>query len=741
MSDRDATQLLARPVWRDPRLHLLDDLWLLTIFAVLFATALPWLVSGLAIDLIAAAGALVVLGAIHVALAALAGRGPGQSARRPRLLSALHVVGVLAMAYVWQHAGGLQNPLFLAVFALPIVGSIFLSRWHPYFVAALAVMVVALIAVIEAPELRWYAPGVDAVVDWGEKLLGRGNAGGGGQPFAGFYAPSDYYLVLLEVFAILMLACAVAAEYLGTVFERLHGQVAGALIEAERGEQLSAAVLEQLPLPAFVVDADTCEISFASGAALARFAPHDGRLIGRGLFEVLRFSYPELVHELISGAGGIARPSMVRVAGRLLATDVRVQHLAQKGRRLALVTVQDMTDSLCIKAALDVAEHAAIVLDTEGRVLAWNKPATALFPQAQLDTEISYLLPRAPAEGRWWDPGLSGRRKAHVTVMQHVYQLTCCAVPLPGEDERLYIVAFVPAAQVATADQDSTAFTLARRPMTAARSHTGDASSAARAAALAACAAIWLHCALAAAATDDRLVFSGNGSTLTGDHGGGGAAATWLRQFDSGSLVGLGAEYETIYNSHWTLGSFNGALALGQLSVKTSLYAEGHLGSGDTAGEPFHYTNVAVGVITTPASWLSLQLEERYIDIQPSRGNLPKLGVSFHVSPTLLATVSYAQSFGGNLDTKLGTARLDYVGSRFTWLLGGAYGPVAPRVLNLIGQTVGPAKTLKEGFIGAGRSFGGTDWQLIGDYQDLEGFKRTTITLNCTVHLGTRRPS
>jgi hypothetical protein len=257
---------------------------------------------------------------------------------------------------------------------------------------------------------------------------------------------------------------------------------------------------------------------------------------------------------------------------------------------------------------------------------------------------------------------------------------------------------------------------------------------------LAAAAGMWLQCAPAAGATDDRLVFSANGSTLTGDHGGGGAAATWLRQFDSGSLFGFGAEYETVYNSHWTLGNFNGSLALGQPSAKTTLYAEGHLGSGDTAGEPFHYTNVAGGIVTTVTSWLSVQLEERYIDIQPSRGNLPKLGVSMHVAPALLASLSYAQSFGGNLDTKLGTARLDYAGARFTWLLGAAYGPVAPQVLNLIGQAVGPAKTLKEGFLGAGKSFGRTDWQLIGDYQDLEGFKRTTITLNCTVHLGTPRP-
>jgi hypothetical protein len=247
-------------------------------------------------------------------------------------------------------------------------------------------------------------------------------------------------------------------------------------------------------------------------------------------------------------------------------------------------------------------------------------------------------------------------------------------------------------------------------------------------AALFACAAL--------AAPDDQLVLSSDGSTLTGDHGGGGGSATWLRKFDSGSLIGLGAEYQTIFNSHWTLGTFNGAIALGEGTVKTSLYTEAHVGAGDAAREAFHYTNVAGGLLSTLTPWLSAQLEERYIDIGPSHGNLPKVGVSLRLAQSVLASLSYAESFGGNLGTKLGTARLDYSSARFSWLVGAAYGPVAPSVLNIIGQTVAPARTLKEGFVGAGTSFGRTDWKLIGDYQDLEGFKRTTITLNCTVHLG-----
>lgn len=462
MNDAEATQLLARPAWRDPRVHLLDDLWLLTIFAVLFAAAVPWLLSGLTIDFIAAACGLVVLGAIHVALAALAGRVPPHGRRRTRLLTALHVLGLCAIAFIWQHAGGLQNPLFLAVFALPIVGSIFLSRWHPYLIATLAVVAVALIAAIEAPELRWYAPGVDVAIGWLQTLLGTRSLSGT-LPFAGFYAPSDYFIVLLEVFAVAMFACAVAAEYLGTVFERLHGQVAAALVEAERGQRLWSAVLERLPLPALVVDADSCEVRFVSAAALARFAGDEDNLIGRSLFETLSFSYPELVHELISGAGGVAGPCMLRLGGRLCATEVRVQHLATKGQRLALVVVQETTQSVCLKAMLDVAEQATFVVDAQGRLLEWNSPATALFPGAARDAEVAPLLPELAPQAHWWDPGLSGRRKLHVTVRSRVYQLTCSAVSLPGEAERLYVVAFVPAAQVSAAQEDSGTFTSAGR--------------------------------------------------------------------------------------------------------------------------------------------------------------------------------------------------------------------------------------------------------------------------------------
>jgi hypothetical protein len=239
-----------------------------------------------------------------------------------------------------------------------------------------------------------------------------------------------------------------------------------------------------------------------------------------------------------------------------------------------------------------------------------------------------------------------------------------------------------------------------------------------------------------AAGGEDRLVVSGNGAFLSQDHGGGGGSLNWLTSDAAGDVGGIGAEYQSIANSHWVNGVLNGAWVLGQSTPKATLYGEAHLGGGDIGAQSFHYTVADGGVVATLNTVLSLQLEERYIDIDTSHGNLPKLGVSLRVTPALLASVSYAYSFGGNLGTKLWTGRLDYVGQHFNWLAGVAYGPVAPSVLNLVGQVLQPGPTLREGFAGIGKRFGMTEWQLLGDYQDLAGFKRTTITLTCTVHLG-----
>ena len=463
MNEPFPTQLLPALHSRDSRAHPLDDTWLLTISTILLAIAVPWFLSGVRIDFYAAALGLLVLGAIHVGFAGLSRRTIRNPVGRTRTLTALHSLGVIAVAFIWQHAGGLQNPLLLAAFALPVIGSIFLSRWQPYLTATLAVVLVGLVASAQAPELRWYAAGPGSAAAWLSALIGRATVDAS-PPFAGFYAPSAYFVVLLEVFVIMLFACAVAAEYLGTLFDRLQTQALVTRAEAVRSQGLWSALVEGLPLPAVLLDADTHEILCVSAGAQAKFFATAKTLIGRDLFQALDFSYPEPIERLVNGAGGAERLSMIRLRDALLATEVHVQHVAHNGRRLALVLINDTTEAFCVRSALDVAEYAALVTDSQGRVLAFNRAARAIFTGAQIGANVSQLVPQADAEPRWWDPGLSGRRKMHVMVARRTYQVTSSAVPLPGEDARLYVLAFLPATQLAAADQTATGLTaLVRR--------------------------------------------------------------------------------------------------------------------------------------------------------------------------------------------------------------------------------------------------------------------------------------
>jgi hypothetical protein len=457
----DSTQLIPRPTWQNPRIHLLDDVWLLTIVAILVATGVPWFVNGFEADIGTATWGLLALGGIHIAFTLLASPTHSDGRWRDRAVTALDIIGVILIGFIWQHVGALQNPLFLLIFALPVFGAIFLSRWHPYLIAIVSVLVVAIVAMSQAPELRWYASGLFGVDTWLGGLFGRQSTMP--QPsFSGFYTPSNYLIVLLEVFSIALFACAVAAEYVGTIFERLTTHSILARTEAERGQELWATLIERLPLPALLIEPDTLRIVAASVFAVDYLQREEVPLEGTGLLEAVRFSYPEIVTELIAGSGSAAPLTGIRVADQFRLAQLRVLHLAHKGRRLTLLTIEDTTEVFCLKAALDTSEYAAMVVDARGRVLAFNKIIVGLFGAAEVGADVAQWLPQADPSLRWWEPGLTGRRKTHVEIGPRIYQLTSSAIALAGEEERIFSVSFLPVAKGGMADpsgSNSTAVT------------------------------------------------------------------------------------------------------------------------------------------------------------------------------------------------------------------------------------------------------------------------------------------
>jgi hypothetical protein len=245
----------------------------------------------------------------------------------------------------------------------------------------------------------------------------------------------------------------------------------------------------------------------------------------------------------------------------------------------------------------------------------------------------------------------------------------------------------------------------------------------------------------AAADTDDRLSVTGNASALTGDHAGGGGAVGWLHNFTDSTLFDVEGEYEALANAHWEFGTLSASTSFGPPDGKLSLSAEAHEGAGHIGTQPFDYRIEAAGIARSFGTQLSLQAEDRQFDVDTTHGKLPKLGASFAWTPAVATGVAYAHTVSGNLGTDLLSLRIDTYSTAVNLLAGGAFGTASPAVLNLETGVIQPGKRLNEGFLGCATPLSNGKLTVVGDYLDLGGIRRVTLTVSYIFDLdaGARR--
>jgi|KBSMisStaDraftv2_1062788.scaffolds.fasta_scaffold149824_2 hypothetical protein len=242
--------------------------------------------------------------------------------------------------------------------------------------------------------------------------------------------------------------------------------------------------------------------------------------------------------------------------------------------------------------------------------------------------------------------------------------------------------------------------------------------------------------ALASSTSSDRIALTGNGSTLTGTNGGEGGAIGWLHNFNPDAIITLGAEHQRIGDAYWSFGTLTGAISSELGNGRYTFSGEAHEGSGKNGVRPLKYEIEALQATATYFHRLSVQLEVQRIDVDTLHGNLPEITVSYLWTPHWLTSFSRSDSAGGNLGTQLDSLRIDRYGKHVNLIVGGSYGRASLIIIDGLG-VVAPGHILREGYIGASKLFAQrTEVTLTGDYQNLSGSKRATVTLSFMFHLG-----
>jgi hypothetical protein len=242
---------------------------------------------------------------------------------------------------------------------------------------------------------------------------------------------------------------------------------------------------------------------------------------------------------------------------------------------------------------------------------------------------------------------------------------------------------------------------------------------------------------------DDRLILSGSGYSLSDASGGGDASVGYIHNFDPATAFGIGGEYQTIADSNWAFGSLSASYGGGPQSARWGVYAEAHEGGGNDGTRHFGYQVLALGATGTFGSELTVLGEARQFDIDTTHGLLPKIGLSYLPIPTLQLGITYADSVTGNLDTEIGSVRIDVYNPIVNAFVGGARGHAAPAVINFQTHLLGSSPKYREGYLGLSKPYRRVELTVLGDYLNLSNYgvssRRWTVSVICTVHL--RKPA
>lgn len=423
------------------RKRILDAVGVMSLGIVFLAVGIPWFLGIINLNIAPVAWVIFVCALAYLVSASLTDR----IADRTRLLLAMQVMqaaGILALALIWHLAGGIDNPMFLMVFTLPVIGTgVMMLGWQPYFIALMSVIAVALVAILESPELKWYVA-LHSGLDWKRLESLAIPSASTLDPFPDLETGLGFQLVILEVFSLFQLTAAAVSSSLNTLLLRMHGRLQWSNKALEEVQGIFQSVLHAAPEAGLIIVADTKQVVYANESFLKRMLLSPEAIAGKGLFEVMHFSEPGRVKEAIEQGTGQLAFCTYYVGYEARVANILVYRTEHVGTGYVYVGIQDLTDLYYLDATFNAMKDPLMVIDADNRLLYANKISETLVGKIFFGMDMTELLKLPGMDNSWWRERLKPDEKWKVEISRKPYEVTKKEVALPGAARRCVILTF-----------------------------------------------------------------------------------------------------------------------------------------------------------------------------------------------------------------------------------------------------------------------------------------------------------
>jgi diguanylate cyclase (GGDEF)-like protein len=412
------------------RKRLLDTAWIVCLAGGLGPVAVLWFLSILEVEFERAAWITLAYAAAYLATATLCDRLTTPSTLT-LAIRATTLTSVVFLGALWHLVGGLDNPMFLLMFTLPVlISGIMMVGRLAYHAAVVSVLAVAFIALGESPGLRWYFErfhiNVPAVA-----FLARETAGS--RPFDHLNVGPAYEFTLIATFACLQFIVAFVSTPLTLLLHRINArfETSGKLLTEVQG--LFHAVLRAVPEPSVILYADSGQVVQASDSFFQRMLVKPSQLVGKSIFETVRFADRERVDKAFATRAGTIPFCVYEVGNETRVANLSFHRTEHAGIGYMYLAWQELTELYYLQSAFDAVNDPLVVIGANGLLKYANRTAKELFGQLYfgMDTAVVPTLRALTTEqpGRPADSTGTSRYQINGTP----YSVSRLAAPLKGE--------------------------------------------------------------------------------------------------------------------------------------------------------------------------------------------------------------------------------------------------------------------------------------------------------------------